>query len=378
MSIQPANHQPYRPITSLPEKVPLNHSQEILRLLKAGPSAPSRTKTPDRPRQQPTPTSQFKTTRQPDAKPAERGYPPRQSEAATAQAKPRPQTPDAGSVIADKVGKLLNRDSVIQMLREPFSMETRSRLSELRTLLSPANIRTMQNGPNAAGTIRQLNEFKTLLSQTNLEHLQDTAAAVEVPGLSKNEIRSRMNTGDPEADFRASQEVEQELRLEEVNIKQRKRDSAGTAKALSGLGQSLNTLPQDTPTDETPSQAKPTPENNPPIQTTQTPQPRDNPPAQGSSQTFTFGNIGESILAAPSEVMNFAHGRDKLDVSGVRAQLGNKPLDLVENFSGASGEMQIHYLPGTHTSVVMIAGDPGKPPFVVKVFGEVTYSDLVT
>ena len=132
MSIQPANHQPYRPITSLPEKVPLNHSQEILRLLKAGPSALPRTKAPDRPRQQPTPTSQFKTTRQPDAKPAERDYPSRQSEVATAQAKPRPQTPDAGSVIADKVGKLLNRDSVIQMLREPFSMETRSRLSELR------------------------------------------------------------------------------------------------------------------------------------------------------------------------------------------------------------------------------------------------------
>lgn len=378
MSIQPANHQPYRPITSLPDKVPLNHYQEILRLLKAGPSGPPRTKAPDRLRQQPTPTPQFKTTRQPDAKPAERGSPLRQSEAATAQSKPSPQTPDAGFVKADKIGRLLNRDSIIHMLREPFSMETKSRLSELRTLLSPANVRTMQNGPNATETTRQLNGFKTLLSEKNLEHLRDTAAAVEVPGLSKDEIRSRMDTGDPEADFRASQEIEQELRLEEVNIKQRKRESTRTAQALSELGQSLNALPQHTPTDKTPSQATPTPANNPPIQTTQPLQPRDNPPAQGSSQTFTFGNIGESTLAAPSEVMNFAHGSDKLDVSGVRAQLGNKPLNLVENFSGASGEMQIHYLPGTHTSVVMIAGDPGKPPFVVKVFGEVTYSDLVT
>ena len=92
--------------------------------------------------------------------------------------------------------------------------------------------------------------------------------------------------------------------------------------------------------------------------------------------TYRFNALSDSRLDAPREISGFMAG-DKLDLSGIRNQL-NKPLQRVERFSGASAEMQIHYLPSTGTSVIAVSGNPGEPPFVLKVFGQVRYSDIVS
>lgn len=92
--------------------------------------------------------------------------------------------------------------------------------------------------------------------------------------------------------------------------------------------------------------------------------------------TYSFNATSESTLEAPSEIRSFKSG-DKLDLSGIQRQL-NTPLRQVERPPEASGEMQIHHSPSSNTSVIVIADAPGKPPFVVKVFGEVRQSNIVT
>ncbi|MBX7276458.1 M10 family metallopeptidase C-terminal domain-containing protein [Pseudomonas sp. ERGC3:05] len=74
--------------------------------------------------------------------------------------------------------------------------------------------------------------------------------------------------------------------------------------------------------------------------------------------------------------MNFSSGTDKIDLTGIRTQLGQQPLSLVERFSGVSGEMTINYYAGSNTSFVTISRNPGEPPFELKVSGEVRYRDI--
>lgn len=92
----------------------------------------------------------------------------------------------------------------------------------------------------------------------------------------------------------------------------------------------------------------------------------------GIPRTFSYNDINE----APNDVTGFTSGTDKIDLAGTRHQLGDQPTQLVERFTGASGEMTINYYANTHTSVVTISRNPGQPPFELKVSGEVRYSDI--
>ncbi|PRA25802.1 M10 family metallopeptidase C-terminal domain-containing protein [Pseudomonas poae] len=92
---------------------------------------------------------------------------------------------------------------------------------------------------------------------------------------------------------------------------------------------------------------------------------------------YSYANTNEGSLSAPSEIRNFVHERDKIDVSGIGTQL-NKTLQSVNQLSGASGEMLIKYSPHTNTSVLVISGKQGEPAFIAKVFGKLTENDLLT
>ena len=269
------------------------------------------------------------------------------------------------------------------MLREPHSPETARQLAEIRSLLSKENVKALLQGPNADEARKLITEVKARLDQSSLQTIHDRSSHIPSPGLSPQEIRDRTSSSDPEESANQVRQIESEMRIEESYAKQRVRKSTPLASALFDIGKGLE-VSEPTPQPESP---PPTADNLKPNKdnsnsnsnsNSNTSNTNNSIPRYDEGQTFTFHSIRESNFDAPKEVIDFDHNKDKLVVSAIRNQLGNKPLKLVENFSGASGEVQIHYSPANNTSVVMIAGNPGEPPFVVKVFGEVRYSNLTT
>lgn len=103
---------------------------------------------------------------------------------------------------------------------------------------------------------------------------------------------------------------------------------------------------------------------------------RNEPDSGPQANVYRYLNTRESSLDAPSEIRDFVHGRDKLDVSGIRKQLNTK-LYWVNQLSGASGEMQLKYSPTHDASVLVISGSRGDPAFVAKIYGQFKETDLV-
>lgn len=276
-----------------------------------------------------------------------------------AQAPGTVQQPDTANATLNRLRTLTSKENIEKMLREPKSQETAQQLAELRSLLSSESTSALLSGPDGQEASKLLGEVQQQLSPPNLQAQQKIAAKEENPELTPDRIRERTSGTDPEESYNNILQVKQEIRLEELITQKRIQRSGPVVDALAEIGRSFKVAP--------PASQPPAP---PPTASNTAP--------ASAQQVYAFRDTSESTSAAPREVLNFAHGKDRLDVSGIRAKLGSQPLKLVENFSGASGEIQIHYLPGTHTSVVMISGEPGTPPFVLKVFGEVTFSDLVT
>ena len=278
-----------------------------------------------------------------------------------------PQAPGADAPRLAQLRALASRESITQMLREPNSQETAQKLAEIRSLLSKENVKSMLHGPDADEARKLITKVKERLGQSSLQMIHEQSSHIERPGLSPQEIRARTASSDPEESFSQSMQVLDELRVEESYAQQRVRQSTPLASALFEIGKEVD-LGEPTPQPDNSSAEADS------LKTAS----NSNDSRIGIGQTFTFHSIGDSNFDAPKEVMDFDHNRDKLDVTAIRKQLGNKPLKSVENFSGASGEVQVHYNPANNTSVVMISGNPGEPPFVVKVFGEVRYSNLTT
>jgi len=231
----------------------------------------------------------------------------------------------------NRLEHLLSRDVLIQMMRDPDSEETAQRGAELVKLLSPDSVKTIATDPAALEKLKD--RIKQISSKAYLEAMQREAEATPKP----------------------------EQPLEEAHKDEPKLAPDATPKP----GQPLEEAHEDEPklapeTDSAPDLA-PTESGNTPL-----------PSAEGSPQIFSYNDIN----AAPGAVMNFTSGTDQIDLTGIRTQLGQKPLPLVEHFSGVSGEMTINYYAGSNTSVVTISRNPGEPPFELKVSGEVQYRDI--
>ncbi|AKS04803.1 M10 family metallopeptidase C-terminal domain-containing protein [Pseudomonas trivialis] len=93
---------------------------------------------------------------------------------------------------------------------------------------------------------------------------------------------------------------------------------------------------------------------------------------------FVYGKTSESTRAAPDQIMDFVSGEDRVDVSGITATLGDKPLKFVSAFSGASGEAMLTYDPAIQISTLHISGKPDEPAFVLLVHGKLQQSDVVS
>lgn len=356
--------------------------QKLNDLLRAGPSGIMRRKEPDRhpsdlPRapQASTPPNPSPSTSLKQQAPGT-DAPEEQASTAPTTAPTtdvEPQAPGADAPRLAQLRALASRESITQMLREPNSQESAQKLAEIGSLLSKENVKSMLHGPDADEARKLITKVKERLGQSSLQMIHEQSSHIERPGLSPQEIRARTASSDPEESFSQSMQVLDELRVEESYAQQRVRQSTPLASALFEIGKEVD-LGEPTPQPDNSSAEADSlkPDNNSNSNS------NSNDSRIDIGQTFTFHSIRDSNFDAPQEVMDFDHNRDKLDVTAIRKQLGNKPLKLVENFSGASGEVQIHYNPANNTSVVMISGNPGEPPFVVKVFGEVRYSNLTT
>jgi serralysin len=76
--------------------------------------------------------------------------------------------------------------------------------------------------------------------------------------------------------------------------------------------------------------------------------------------------------------MDFVSGEDSVDVSGITAALGSKPLKFVNAFSGASGEAMLTYDPILQASTLQITGKTDEPVFTLVVHGKLQQSDIVS
>ncbi|MGR3889825.1 M10 family metallopeptidase C-terminal domain-containing protein [Pseudomonas sp. 1152_12] len=78
----------------------------------------------------------------------------------------------------------------------------------------------------------------------------------------------------------------------------------------------------------------------------------------------------------PCEINNFVTDRDKLDVTGIRRPL-TKPLQCVNQLSGASGEIHVKYSRANNASVLVSSGNRGEPALVATIFGQVKEKHLL-
>lgn len=90
------------------------------------------------------------------------------------------------------------------------------------------------------------------------------------------------------------------------------------------------------------------------------------------------GDGNDSSATAPDRIQDFVSGEDKVDVSGIRAQLGDKPLQFVSRFTGVSVEAIVAYDRQSNMSTLQISGKPNQPAFVLEVQGELQRSDIVS
>lgn len=265
--------------------------------------------------------------------------------------------------------------------------EATKQLEDLNVALTPETIKEIQSNPNSAKARTITEEFNRVLTPENVRSMSRGGNAKKNRAVLRN-IRDRLDkkTIDSNLDSAKHQiasDMTDKMRLKILQIiiasfdgdlwssvdqhNSSLRELGDTRKNFSEMETKSKTLTDTAAylSDEQLDQAALETQDSSHTDTT-----------ADAAATYSFNATSESTLEAPSEVRSFKSG-DKLDLSGIRRQL-NTPLRLVERSPEASGEMQIHHSPSANASVIVIADAPGKPPFVLKVFGEVRQSNIVT
>lgn len=254
----------------------------------------------------------------------------------------------------------LTADTIKTIQHNPNGPKARTITDELNRVLTSKNVRSMSRGRNAKKNRKLLLEIrdkfdkKTIDSNLDSAKHQMTSDATDKMRLKILQVIIASFEGDLWSCVDQHKSSLGEIRdmrknFSEMETKSKTFMDAGASLSDEQLDQAAEPETQDSSRTDTPAD---------------------------TSATYSFNATSESTLEAPSEIRNFKSG-DKLDLSGIKRQL-NTPLRQVERPPEASGEMQIHHSPSSNTSVIVIADAPGKPPFVLKVFGEVRQSNIVT
>lgn len=265
---------------------------------------------------------------------------------------PNPTPPTNNTTPQEDPGdlvELLTKDHIREIVRDPNSPKSKAILERLHERLTPEKFEAMLQGPNGEANARKLKAIGKALNKgeidSNLSEIKNQITEQKIKELLLRTIEMLTKAFD-EGGIEGIVGSTKRWQDEKDSMAKQFSESSSAAKGLNDIGSSLS-------------------EDN--VNKTQR-----RPPGV----TYSYDRLSESTLDAPSEIRNFS-ANDKLDLSGIRKQM-NKPLQAVNQFTGASGEVKIDYSPSTNSSVVSVSGNPGESPFVVKVFGEVRQSNLAT
>ena len=94
--------------------------------------------------------------------------------------------------------------------------------------------------------------------------------------------------------------------------------------------------------------------------------------------TFVIGASEPSATLENTMINDFVSGKDKLDVSALRAASGKPALKVVANYTGEGGEVTIDYFESQNTSLLRfdINGD-GKVDCMLSVEGRIALTDII-
>jgi hypothetical protein len=260
----------------------------------------------------------------------------------------------------DDLNATLTPDTIKEIQSNPSSAKSRTISDAFDKTLTPENVRLMSRGNNAKKNRGVLREIRDKLDKKKLDSNLGSAKHQMSSDLTSKMLIKVMEAIMTAFDGDLWDLVEkqkdsykglEEMRKNFSEMQTRSEKMKNTAASLS-----------DEKLDQ-------------PVEPETRNSSRTNPSAQVPA-TYSFNATSESTLEAPTEVRHFK-SEDKLDLSGIQKQL-NTPLRQVGRTPEAKGEMQIHHSPSANTSVIVIADAPGKPPFVLKVFGEVRQSNIVT
>ena len=259
-----------------------------------------------------------------------------------------PTAPTASQENPDELDALLTRENIKQIVRNPSAPESKALIEKIRTRLTSEKLQAMLQGPDGEKNAKKLKAIGKHLNKdeidSSLAASQNQMTEEKISQLKLRNIEMLTKAFDGDSVEGIAQSIKQ-WQDEKAAMQKQFSESNTAAKGLSDIGSSLS--------DDSINKMQ-----------------------RGPGKTYSYGRLSESTLDAPSEIRSFS-ANDKIDLSGIRSQL-NKPLQVVNPPTGASGEIKIDYSPSTNTSVVSVSGNPGEPPFVVKVFGEVRQDNLVT
>ena len=265
------------------------------------------------------------------------------------------------------LGARVGKTTVEHTLKNMDPTATTELINDFNTVLSPDKINTMVRSPNARASTETLTKIATHLNEDAInavltpleaEHIERYRQHVEASlfnlkyQLMNAPVEGRFDLVRRFADTKPGAMVDVENRL--ANVWSQASSLINIATEVKKANESLQySHPDDWD------------------------RRRSEPVSVQQPNVYSFFNTNESTLDAPYEIKDFVHGRDKVDVSGIRKQLNTK-LQWVNQLSGLSGEMQLKYSPTQDASVLVISGNQGEPAFVAKIFGKIKETDLVT
>jgi hypothetical protein len=284
---------------------------------------------------------------------------------------------DTASTALDfqELGAQINQETVRCMLRDPTSKSSKALSRTLNSLVTQEKISALLKcTKNGNATAKTLNEIKNHVNKdtidtamTPIESEQIQAYAKAVDSALFNLKYSLMNAA-PSARFDMTRSFANRPIESVQEIEAYLKDVASIASGLCSIAEVVEALSGSLKFAENIYVNNPRSDDD--VNRARTDR-------LHQSHIYSYARTDEGSIDTPSEIRKFVHGRDKIDVSGIRKQLG-KVLESVNQFSGASGEILVKYSNLTETSVLAISGNNGEPAFVAKVFGKLTEKDLLT
>lgn len=263
--------------------------------------------------------------------------------------------------------KRTDNTTVKRALSEPNARSSTAFVSKINTVLTKENLDTLLRSPQAQAHTTTLSEIATHLNNDTINAVLSPLEAEQIETYRKHvdaalfRLKYQLFNAPVEARFELVRRFAGNKLEGLTDVENRLTDLGASAANLFNIAAEVKRVSESLQYSHPDDWDR-----------------RRNEPADSVPQAniYRYLNTSESSLDAPSEIRDFIHGRDKLDVSGIRKQL-NKKLQWVNQLSGASGEMHLKYSPTHDASVLVIAGNLGEPAFVAKIVGKFKETDLV-